>query len=135
MARKLDGEQQADLTAFVNSLASRAGYETTAEWARDSGYPASNLSNLRNGRGAVDGYNLLRLMRAAAERIAVEPVALAAELASARDGSAGSIVGRLVAVEETMTELASLIRQGLEAREAPESSASRHDKSRGGHAE
>jgi hypothetical protein len=135
MARKLDGEQQADLTAFVNALADRAGYTTTAEWSRDSGYPAPNLSNLRNANGAIDGYNLLRLIRAASDRIAVDPVDLAAGLATAADGSPESIADRLEAVEETMTELAKLIREGLEVRAAPESSASRRGSSRGGRAE
>lgn len=133
MARKLDNEQQADLTAFVNALALRAGYTTTAEWARDSGYPAPNLSNLRNGNGAIDGYNLLRLIRAAASRIDVAPIDLAVERASGAAASRGSFADRLEAVEGTMTELASLIRQGLEARAVPESDASRHGTSRGGH--
>lgn len=133
MARKLDKEQQADLTAFVNDLASHAGYETTAEWARDSGYPAPNLSNLRNARGAVDGYNLLRLIRAAAERSGADPVTLAEEQAATPGGSREQIVERLQAVENGMTELASEVRRALLQRQAARgSSAARPKKSQAG---
>lgn len=68
MARKLEEWQQQELTAFVNAIADAAGYKKTADWARDSGYPASNLSDLRNAKAGVDGFNLLRLIRAAADR-------------------------------------------------------------------
>jgi hypothetical protein len=130
MARKLDDEQQADLTGFVNRLAESAGYKTTAEWSRDSGYPAPNLSNLRNGNGAVDGYNLLRLIRAAADKAGRDPLTLAVEQAE----DARTIADRLAEVEKGITELASLIRQGLQAREAPGSAASPRGTSRGGRA-
>lgn len=112
MARKLDRQQQAELSDFVNALAEAAGYSTTAEWSRDSGYPPPNLSNLRNGRGAVDGYNLLRLLRAAAARSEMTPEQLALGLAraTAEDASEESIARRL-------DELASLVGRALEALE------------------
>lgn len=80
MARGLDEHQQRELTAFVNRLFERAGYRTTADWSRDSGYPAPNLSMLRNGKAGIDGYNLLKLIEAAAERAMVseEEMAIAA---------------------------------------------------------
>jgi len=97
MARDLDARQLAELSAFVNAIAEAAGYRTTAEWARESGYPAANLSNLRNGRKGVDGYNLLRLLRAAAARATLTPEQLAEGLAreTAADASAESIDRRL----------------------------------------
>jgi hypothetical protein len=120
MARKLDDEQQADLSAFVNRLAESAGYKTTAEWSRDSGYPAPNLSNLRNGVGAVDGYNLLRLIRAAAVKAERDPLSLAVEQVE----DARTIADRLAEVEQGLTDLTSLIREGIQARGARGSAAS-----------
>lgn len=82
MARKLDQAQLRELSAFVDELKRLGGYTVSAEWARDSGYPAPNLSKLENGVGAIDGFNLLRLIRASARRAGVPP-ALAAAQASA----------------------------------------------------
>ena len=62
MARDLDPQQQADLTEFVNAIADLAGYTTTAEWARESGYPASNLSNLRNAATMAAYWKDVRLL-------------------------------------------------------------------------
>lgn len=109
MARPLDDRQQADLSAFVNDLAQRANYTTTAEWARDSGYPASNLSNLRNGKGAVDGYNLLKLIRAAAARIEMPVDSLA--VASSRSGAAEGWSNEELALR--LEEVAALVAEGL----------------------
>lgn len=119
MARQLDERQQAELTAFVNALADAAGYATTAEWARDSGYPPPNLSNLRNGRGAIDGYNLLRLIRAAAARSDATPDQLALGLAraTAEEQSEESTARRLDELASLVTEALTLLRQAQ--REAP----------------
>jgi hypothetical protein len=70
MARKLDELQLRELADFVNQLGEAAGYATTAEWAREAGWFASSLSEVRNGKAGIDGLNLLKLMRAAAGRIA-----------------------------------------------------------------
>lgn len=87
MARKLSKDQLAELAEFVNALGEAAGYTTrTSDWARDSGYPASNLSDLRNGKVSIDGYNLLRLVRAAAEKAEKDPAALALSEASRSGG-------------------------------------------------
>lgn len=112
MARPLDDRQQADLSAFVNALAEAAGYQTTAEWSRESGYPAPNLSNLRNGRGAVDGYNLLRLIRAAGARVEVDPVALALATtqAAAADTADGLVAQRLGELAKGVAEALILLR-------------------------
>jgi hypothetical protein len=107
MARQLDPAQQQELTDFVNELFGAAGYKKTADWARDSGYPAPNLSNLRNAKGGVDGYNLLRLIRAAAARTNSTPEVLALDLARVTvDGSPASIDGHL-------RELSDLVKQAL----------------------
>lgn len=108
MARKLDDQQRTELAAFLNQVADAAGYTTTAEWARDSGIPASNLSNMRNGKRAVDGYNLLRLMRAAAVRMDADgPVAVPRRLLAAADGDRLPFENslRLEALEAKVSEL------------------------------
>lgn len=108
MARPLDDRQQAELSDFVNALAELGGYTTTAEWARESGYPAPNLSELRNGVAGIDGYNLLRLTRAAAARVELEPevLALLAERVSDEAEDQETIHQRL-------DELAGLVAQAL----------------------
>lgn len=108
MARDLDERQQAELSEFVNALADAAGYTTTAEWARDSGYPASNLSNVRNGRRAIDGYNLLRLIRAAASRSDLTAEQLALGLARATAADESESIGR------RLDELSGLVQESLE---------------------
>lgn len=82
MARKLDGLQMRELQEFVAALKGLGGYTVSAEWSRDSGYPAPNLSKLENGVGAIDGYNLLRLIKAVVERIGETPAATAVKAAS-----------------------------------------------------
>lgn len=125
MARQLDERQQAELTDFVNALAGAAGYATTAEWARDSGYPPPNLSNLRNGRGAIDGFNLLRLIRAAAARVDLTPEQLALGIARATaEGDSEESIGR------RLDELAGLVSRGLELLEAQQPRA--EQRKRGG---
>src|SRR5262245_21520742 len=87
MARPLDERQRDELAAFVNAIAEAAVYKSTAEWARDSGYDRAALSELRNAKGGVDGYNLLRLLRSAAARTSLTPEQLAQGLA--RETAAG----------------------------------------------
>lgn len=122
MARGLDDRQQAELTDFVNALYDSAGYKTTAEWARDSGYAYPNLTNLRNGRGAVDGYNLLRLIRAAADRAELGPAQLAvaierAQAAAAQGGDATTEL-RLEELSTLVAEALGLLRK-LSAQQSP----------------
>lgn len=104
MARSLDAAQRLDLVEFVDELYTAAGYSTLAEWARDSGYPAPNLSNLRNGKGAIDGYNLLRLIRAAAERAGASPSELALKSSPT--------------VNDRLAELSALVEKALRLLEA-----------------
>lgn len=111
MARQLDEHQKAELVSFVEAVFAAGNYETNAELARDSGYPASNISKLRNGRGAIDGFNLLRLIQAAARRTGTpaETIALAAAPAS-------EAVPRSVAdLERRLEEVADLTARGFEA--------------------
>lgn len=79
MARKLDRSQIRELRDFVAELKALGGYRVSAEWARDSGYPAPNLSKLETGAGAIDGYNLLRLIKASAARADLTPAVAAAQ--------------------------------------------------------
>jgi hypothetical protein len=99
MARKLDARQQEELSSFVDALAEIGGFSSTAEWARESGYDRSALSDLRNRNGAIDGYNLLRLIRVAATRARLDPehLALLAERVGveADDAIDAAIIGRL----------------------------------------
>lgn len=130
MARKLDGRQLESLSAFVGELWDLAGYETTAEWARESGYPASNLSKLRNGRGAIDGFNLLRLIEAAADRSGMTRARVAAAASPGgvhlRNGSTSppvsleAIAGRLEGVEGGLSALVAEVRRALEHRDVLE---------------
>lgn len=120
MARSLDVRQQAELTAFVNALADAADYRTTADWARDSGYAYPNLTNLRNAKGAVDGYNLLRLIRAAAARtdLTTEQLALVLARATAADASEASIASRLEDLAAGVKEALELLKQARDERAA-----------------
>lgn len=122
MARPLDAQQQRELTGFVNALYDAAGYSTTAEWARESDYPAPNLSNLRNGKVGIDGYNLLRLIRSAASRAGLSSEALAIGLVQAiGDGPA------LETIDGRLRELASLVTRALELLEAQDDPPSSED--------
>lgn len=127
MAENLDASQRAALSAFVNGIAQAAGYTTTAEWSRDSGYPAPNLSKLRGGKGAVSGYNLLRLIRAGAARTEMTPEQLALGLAraTAEDASEESIGRRLDELAALVTEALKLLRDAPSAAERPAPAARR----------
>src|SRR4051794_27941851 len=127
MGRSLDDKQQQELTAFVNAIATAAGYETSAEWARDSGYAYPNLTKLRAGRGAVDGFNLLRLLRAAASRsdLTTDQLALGLARATAPDAEAESVHARLDELTELVTEALELLRQAAEPEAPPQSEAQR----------
>ena len=114
MARKLDERQQEELAAFVDALGELGGFSSTAEWSRESGYDRSALSDLRNRNGAVDGYNLLRLIRAASARARLEPEHLALLAARVGDGADGhlddAILGRLDELAGLVTEALKLLR-------------------------
>lgn len=104
MARQLDQRQLDELAAFANELFELAGYKTTAEWARESGYGYPNLVNLRNGKRAVDGYNLLRLMRAAAARVDRTATDLGVQTAANQAASLAAIQRHLEQVGEMVVE-------------------------------
>jgi predicted transcriptional regulator len=88
------------LATFVNALQKRAGYKHASEWARDAGFPASNLSDVKNGNAGIDGLNLLRLIRAAAAKLEDDEIALALRAA---EPSLGEAVLRLEAVVARLT--------------------------------
>lgn len=129
MARKLEEWQQEELTAFVNALADAAGYKKTADWARDSGYPASNLSKLRHEKMAVDGYNLFRLIRAASARRGQTAEDLATELArELTDVTKEWLDGRLRELSDLVTEALVLLRDEARRRTSGASRTGRRKK-------
>lgn len=68
----------AELSQFVTELYTWGGYARKSEWARDAGFPAPNLSDVMNGKAGIEGYNLMRLYKAAEKRAASErPVTVA----------------------------------------------------------
>ena len=110
MARPLDARQKEELVAVLDELYRAGGYETQAQWAREAGFPSANLSKALNRANlvGVDGYNLLKLIQAAAKRAAAAPAAVALE--RARDGQPPSTWGpridrRLEELEATVAEL------------------------------
>lgn len=87
MARPLSEPQRAELAAFIDELYRLGGFATWAEFSRESGYPATNLSNVHLAKKGIDGPNLLGLIRAVARRTGagVAEVALAAAPAAQED--------------------------------------------------
>ena len=110
MAEHLDRHQLAEIGSFLNELAAFAGYDSTAQWARESGTQRPNVGNARNGKAGISGYNLLRLIRAAAVRAGVSP-AEAAVRASARSGDASAVAG-LAGPLESLADALALLEQG-----------------------
>lgn len=121
MARKLDQTQLDEFAAFLEELAQRGDWKTDAEWSRQSGVHAVNLSEARTGKSQLDGYNLLRLIRATAERTA-----------SAQNDaaiSASRATGPLAALEAKVEEIADRTADSLLALErALESGIARIEK-------
>jgi hypothetical protein len=115
MTRRREKAQQDELTAFVQALKDAAGYAHTSDWATESGYSYPNLTNLLLGKNGVDGYNLFRLIRAAAARMELPVETLAATKARAED-DLGEVLDQISAgVGEALTMLRAL----LEAQQAP----------------
>lgn len=105
MARGLDPNQKAELVAFLEELYRLGDYETQAQWAREAGYHTVNLSNALNRTKAdgLDGYTLIKLMRAAAKRAETTPEAVARRLAA--DDQQSDVARRLEALEGLVAEL------------------------------
>lgn len=132
MARLLDQKQKEELVGFLDELYRLGGYTTQKQWADDANYPPPNLSNALNRKrpDGVDGYTLLKLMRAAAVRAGTTPGTVARRSATA--GRDDETSRRLRAVEEGLTELASLVRLGLDAQGVLESAQPQPETSRAG---
>lgn len=106
MARPLDPHQRRELAAFVNDLFASSGFASLADWARESGYHPPNLYNLHNAVKGVDGYNLFKLIRAAAQKRGVRPDELALERAKATsDDSLASLGPHLAELARAVGEL------------------------------
>jgi hypothetical protein len=112
----LDEVQLREFAAFLQTLYDLGGFPSDAEWARQSGVHAVNLSNARTGQGQLDGFNLLRLIRSAADRAALPPEQLAiltARLEAAADDPMKEIVRRLRALETVTTEFQDLTAEAV----------------------
>lgn len=110
MARKLSTPQETDLALFVRHLYAAGGFASWADFARESGFPATNLSNVQNGKAGIDGSNLLDLIRASARRAELSDDAAA--ILAARD-SVG--VGDSRSLERRLEALADAVARGFEA--------------------
>lgn len=108
MARKLDRAQLREFAAFLEELAQLGDWQTDAEWSRKAGVHAVNLSEARTGKSQTDGYNLLKLIRATAERTGAPVADVALSASRAADP--------LAALEATLGEFAkaSDVRAGFE---------------------
>jgi transcriptional regulator with XRE-family HTH domain len=65
VAVKRSKRQRDELAAFVVELLERSGAATQTEFAERAGVSWASLSGWKTGRIVPDGYNLLRLIRAA----------------------------------------------------------------------
>lgn len=110
-----DEAKNAELAAFVNAIARQAGYTTHADWSRDSGFPATNLSEVRSGSAGIDGANLVRLIRAAARRLGSTSEELALGVAEAERAAAVAEIVRAVDrhVDDRLQELAGMMDEGF----------------------
>ena len=104
MARGLDKHQKAELADYLDGLYRLGRYTSQAQWAREAGYHQVNLSNAmsRKTDDGLDGYSLLRLIRAAAERADVSPETAALRLAQETVPDASDLRRRLIELEATV---------------------------------
>src|SRR5581483_8523417 len=102
--RSSDLHQKAELAAFLDNLYRMGGYTSQAQWAREAGYHQVNLSNAmsRTKADGIDGYNLLRLIRAVSERVAAGPEETALRLARESADGDGDLRRRLAELEATV---------------------------------
>ena len=96
MARPLSEPQRAELAAFVDELYRLGGFATWAEFSRESGYPATNLSDVHLGKQGIDGPNLLGLVRAVARRTGAEVAEAAIAAVPLVPADLGGILERLL---------------------------------------
>lgn len=131
MARSLDAQQKAELVEFLEELYRAGGYSTQAQWAREANYHPTGLSDAlnRSKTDGLDGYSLLRLIRAAADRVGAMPVDLALPTgrASAEHAMESLIARRLEELAEASGEQLILLREiralqppALEEQQTPE---------------
>lgn len=66
MPRRRSRQERDEVAEFVNRLVDASGAKTTVEFAAMAGLYDSNVSEYRSGSSVPDGYNLLRMIRAAA---------------------------------------------------------------------
>jgi hypothetical protein len=112
MARGLDANQKAELVEFLEDLYRLGGYTKQKTWADEASYYAPNLSKAlnRSESDGIDGYTLLKLMRAAAKRAGISPVEAARRSAGAE--------GSQQLPRDRLEEVADLVAEGLARVEA-----------------
>lgn len=110
MARHLSEPQASTLAAFVRALYRAGEFVSWAEFAREAGYPATNLSDVQLGKAGIDGLNLLRLIEAAARRAGRESTSLALEASAAEQPQPShaplSLEAHLEGIAATLRDLA-----------------------------
>lgn len=114
MAAKRSPAQLRELSAFIETLYKTAGYGTWAEFADDARVHRVSISNWKNGTTGIDGYNLFRLIRAAAAaQVETTPEDLAAAVARALTtaGEESIIVARLDELAGGVAEALRLLRE------------------------
>lgn len=106
MARGLDKQQKAELADYLDSLYRLGGYTSQAQWAREAGYHQVNLSNAmsRKTDDGLDGYSLLKLTRAVAERAEISAESAAVRLAQETEPDVGDLHRRLAKLESTVED-------------------------------
>jgi hypothetical protein len=65
MAKRRSEEERAQMVEFIDWLYARSGTKSWADFATKAGVHWSNLSAWHRGKGVPDGYNFLKLLRAA----------------------------------------------------------------------
>lgn len=117
MARGLDKHQKAELADYLDSLYRLGGYTSQAQWAREAGFHQVNLSNAmsRKTDAGLDGYSLLKLTRAVAERAELSAETAAIRLAQETAPDVADLHRRLGELESTVEEQGQLQTKAMKA--------------------
>lgn len=99
MAARRSPKQRAEVAKFIDELFETSTSETWAEFASAAGVHWASLSDWHTGKSVPDGYNLLRLIRAAG----VSPEAVT-QLADGHDLE--SLLGRLEGLASVLRQAA-----------------------------
>jgi len=98
--RMASSPEREAVAEFVRSLYELGGFESWGEYARESGFLASQVSDYKRSKNAPSGPNLLRLIQAATDR-----APLAMREAAERTSPLGRVLVRLEALEGRVGDL------------------------------